>query len=291
MGRAAILTDPQAAARSGADVAMLTDLSECIGCKACEVACKQWNQNQAETSAFLGSYQSHPGILDNTWTVIKFVEDINESRDMSVESWQFIKTNCMHCTEAGCVTACPVDALTYGRMGTVELDVDKCIGCGYCEKGCPFGAVAVQAQVFDTDKKAGKCTLCVDRITNGLPPACVQTCPTDCIKYGSRDELIRWGRERVAKLKARGFANATLYGENELGGLHQLYVLLDSPEKYGLPVNPQVSPVLKAVRQVVYPLGKFLLGATFFGLLINFFASRNLSEPKDTDAPKATVQS
>lgn len=276
MGRAAILTDPQAVVTSRQHVAMLTDLSECIGCKACEVACKQWNQNEAETTTFLGSYQSHPGIVDNTWTVIQFVENIDEQRDMSIASWEFLKRNCMHCTEAGCVTACPVDALTYGELGTVDFHPERCIGCGYCQQGCPFEAIDVRAQLFDTDKKAGKCSLCIDRITNGMAPACVQTCPTDCIKYGSRDDLIRWGRQRVEQLKARGFTNATLYGENELGGLHQLYVLLDSPDKYGLPVDPKVSPTLKFIRSVVYPVGKFLLGATLFGLLINFFASRNL---------------
>lgn len=289
MGRAAFITDPQTAVRSGRDVAMLTDLSECIGCKACEVACKQWNQNQAETSPFLGSYQAHPAVLDNTWTFIQFVEDIDDARNMDITSWAFLKKNCMHCTEAGCVTACPVDALTYGPMGTVEFHEDRCIGCGYCEKGCPFGAVHVRAQAFDTDKKAGKCTLCLDRISNGMAPACVQTCPTDCIKYGTRDDLVRWGRERVAALRARGFRNATLYGENELGGLHQLYVLLDTPDKYGLPVNPQISPTLKFFRSVLYPAGKFLLGATLFGLLINFFASRNLKPPTATEQQQAGV--
>lgn len=275
MGRAAFITEPQAALQSGKRVAMLTDISECIGCKACEVACKQWNENKAESTTFIGSYQSHESLSAKTWTVISFVED--ESLDRTNLSWQFAKRNCMHCSEAGCVEACPVDALTYTDMGFVQLSKDKCIGCGYCEQNCPFDMVHVGAtDFFETSAKAGKCTLCADRITNGLAPACVTACPTDCIKYGTREDLISWGEQRVATLKARGFTNAMLYGKTELGGLHQMYVLLDKPEKYGLPVNPQVSPALKFMKKVVQPVGKFLLGAGLFALVLNFLIARRL---------------
>lgn len=279
MGRAAYITDPVEARDK--EIAMLTDISECIGCKACEIACKQWNQNPAESTTFLGSYQSHAGVTHDTWTVIEFVEDIPEDR--SDMSWMFTKMNCMHCTDAGCVAACPVDALKNTDRGYVHLDLDACIGCGYCEQACPFDMVHVTKQVFDTNKKAGKCTLCFDRIDNGLAPACVQACPTDCIKYGTREELIAWGKERVAKLKARGFENATLYGEHEAGGLHQLFVLLDGPEKYGLPVNPQVPSSVRFIKNVVHPIGKALLGATLFGLVVNFLASRRLQGPDSAE--------
>lgn len=272
MGRAAFITDPKQAVEK--EVAMLTDISECIGCKACEVACKQWNENPVDTTTFLGSYQSHASLSHNTWTVIQFVEDISDNRDHV--AWMFAKHNCMHCNEAGCVESCPVDALTYGDMGTVHLNESKCIGCGYCEQGCPFDMVHVSSQLFDTDKKAGKCTLCVDRITSGMAPACVQACPTDCIKYGTREQLLAWGKERVAKLKARGFAGATLYGEKEMGGLHQMYVLLDTPDKYALPVNPRISPTLRFMKRVVHPVGKVLLGAGLFGLLINWLVVRRI---------------
>lgn len=267
MGKAGRLTKDT----KGDRVAMLVDVSDCIGCKACEVACKQWNQNPAELAAFNGTYQSHDNLTASTWTVINFVEEVDAKGKIE---WMFQKHNCMHCTEAGCVMACPVDALFHENNGVVNLDFDKCIGCGYCEQACPFDAIHVDPQFFGTAKKAGKCTLCFDRITNGLSPACVQACPTDCIKYGSRDDLIAWGKARVEILKKRGFTNAYLYGEKELGGLHELYVLTDLPEKYGLPANPAVSKRVYLWQKILKPIGKVVLGGMLFGLLVNLVVNR-----------------
>lgn len=267
MGRTALVAQPARAA----EAAMLVDISDCIGCKACEVACKQWNQNPAEMAPFQGSYQSHPNLTASTWTLIKFQESVRENGDVS---WTFQKHNCMHCTEAGCVMACPVDALTYDDHGVVNLDFEKCIGCAYCEQACPYDAIHVDAQLWSTGKKAGKCTLCFDRITNGLNPACVQACPTDCIKYGARAELINWGQERVALLKKRGFANATLYGADELGGLHELYVLTDVPEQFGLPVRPEISKRIFIWQRWLKPVGKILVGTMLFGLFLNLVVNR-----------------
>ncbi len=250
---------------------MLVDISDCIGCKACEVACKEWNQNPWDLAKFNGTYQSHDNLSASTWTLIKFTEEVTDGGDIN---WMFQKHNCMHCSEAGCVMACPTDALFYEENGVVNLDFDKCIGCAYCEQACPFDAIHVDPQFFDTQKKAGKCTLCFDRITNGLAPACVQACPTDCIKYGTREELIRWGRQRVEQLKARGFKNAYLYGETELGGLHQLYVLTDRPEKYGLPAAPKISKRVMVWQQFIKPVGKLLMGGMLFGLLVNLVVNR-----------------
>lgn len=269
MGKAGRLTKETTATAQA--VAMLVDISDCIGCKACEVACKQWNQNPAELAKFNGTYQSHDNLSAKTWTMIKFTEEMDEAGKIQ---WMFQKHNCMHCTEAGCVMACPVDALYHEPNGVVNLNFDKCIGCGYCEQACPFDAIHVDPQFFGTNQKAGKCTLCYDRITNGLAPACVQACPTDCIKYGSRDDLIKWGQERVATLKARGFKNAYLYGETELGGLHELYVLTERPEKYNLPTNPTVSKRVYLWQKFVKPIGKTVLGAMLFGLLANLIVNR-----------------
>ena len=269
MGKAGRLTKETTATAQA--VAMLVDISDCIGCKACEVACKQWNQNPAELAKFNGTYQSHDNLSAKTWTMIKFTEEMDEAGKIQ---WMFQKHNCMHCTEAGCVMACPVDALYHEPNGVVNLNFDKCIGCGYCEQACPFDAIHVDPQFFGTNQKAGKCTLCYDRITNGLAPACVQACPTDCIKYGSRDDLIKWGQERVATLKARGFKNAYLYGETELGGLHELYVLTERPEKYNLPTNPTVSKRVYLLQKFVKPIGKTVLGAMLFGLLANLIVNR-----------------
>jgi formate dehydrogenase iron-sulfur subunit len=276
MGRAGNITPPAKAA----EVAMLVDISDCIGCKACEVACKQWNQNPWDLAKFKGTYQSHDHLSSKTWTLIKFTEDVTPSGDIS---WMFQKHNCMHCTEAGCVMACPTEALFHAENGVVNLDIDKCIGCAYCEQACPFDAIHVDAQFFNTQKKAGKCTLCFDRITNGIAPACVQSCPTDCIKYGSRDDLIKWGKLRVEQLKTRGFKNAYLYGEKELGGLHQLYVLTDGPEKYGLPAEPKISKRVYLWQKMVRPAGKVLLGGMLFGLLVNLVVNRFIGLKPDME--------
>jgi formate dehydrogenase iron-sulfur subunit len=253
-------------------VAMLVDTSECIGCKACEVACKQWNENEARINQEPGTYQSHPALDAQTWTVIKFIEQADKE---GMSHWLMQKHNCMHCTEAGCVTACPTDALQYGDYGVVTLDKQACIGCGYCEPACPFDAIHVDKTPFrQSAQKAGKCTLCFDRISNAMQPACVQTCPTDCIKYGDRGQLLKWAHGRVDQLKALGYPNANVYGENELGGLHELYVLLEKPEAYSLPVNPQLSKRLTFWKYGLQPLGKAVLGAAVFGMVINWVAAR-----------------
>ena len=253
-------------------VAMLVDTTECIGCKACEVACKQWNQNEYRINQEPGTYQSHPNLDAQTWTLIKFIE---REDDAGNTQWLMQKHNCMHCTEAGCVTACPTDALHYGDYGVVTLAEDKCIGCAYCEPACPFDAIHVDKSAFgQTAQKAGKCTLCFDRISSAMQPACVSTCPTDCIKYGDRGELLKWAYARVEQLKAMGYVNANVYGDKELGGLHELYVLLEKPEVYGLPVNPTLSKKLTLWKYGLQPVGKAILGAAVFGMVINWFAAR-----------------
>lgn len=227
MGKAANLRVP-----SGAEaIAMLTDVSDCIGCKACEVACKQWNQKPWDLAKQGGTYQSHPDLSAQTWTLVQFNEQASPAGDIA---WRFRKHNCMHCTDAPCIEECPVDALSHAPNGTVVLDLNRCVGAGECVEECPYGAIHLDRTQRKGNRKSGKCTLCYDRVTNGLAPACVKACPTDCIKFGARSDLIRWGKQRVADLQARGLKGATLYGETEQGGLHQLYVLTGPPDLFGL---------------------------------------------------------
>ncbi|MCL6520944.1 MAG: 4Fe-4S dicluster domain-containing protein [Firmicutes bacterium] len=253
------------------EVAMLTDVSQCIGCKACEVACKEWNQLPAEKTSFQGSYQSHPGLTAHTWTVVRFTEQVKPDGQLR---WHFDKMSCMHCTEAACVLACPVDALRHDPSGVVRLETARCVGCGYCEEACPFQAIHVDRQAFDTAKVAGKCTFCYDRISNGLEPACVHACPTGAIRFGPREQLVAYGRQRAAELRQQGHADASLYGEKELGGLHYMYVLTEKPEVYGLPVDPQVSPTQRLWKNVLQPVGRTVLGAGLFAAVAHFVAAQ-----------------
>ncbi|MDI3317373.1 MAG: 4Fe-4S dicluster domain-containing protein [Bacillota bacterium] len=263
------------------EVAMLTDVSQCIGCKACEVACKEWNQLPAEKTSFQGSYQSHPDLTAHTWTVVRFTEQVKADGQVR---WHFNKMSCMHCTEAACVLACPVEALRHDPSGAIRLETDRCIGCGYCEEACPFGAVHVDRQSFDTAKVAGKCTFCFDRISNGLEPACVHACPTDAIRFGPREELVGYGRQRVDELRKGGHAQANLYGEKELGGLHYMFVLTEKPEVYGLPADPQVSPTQSFWKGILQPAGRVILGAGVVGALAHLVvASRSFGQREATE--------
>ena len=212
--------------------AILYDAIKCTACRACQVACKQWNELPAVITTNRGTYENPPDLSSHTWVKIKFKE---LPKDVGID-WLFTRQACMHCTDASCEQVCPTGAISH-QDGFVIIDQEWCIGCGYCTQACPF-------HIPHKDEVLGivrKCTSCIDRRSNGLEPACVKTCPTGALIIGDRNELVAEGRDRVEALKAEGYSDAYLYGDEELGGLHVLYVLDDSPAVYGLPESPQVA--------------------------------------------------
>ena len=215
-----------------------TDTTVCIGCKACEVACKAWNQLPA-TDGGCGELSGQS--YDNTlkldgihWRHVKFIEQFAEDR--SDGRWLMLSDVCKHCVQAPCLEVCPTGAIIRTEFDTVVIQSDACNGCRLCIAACPFG-------VIDINPAAGtaqKCTLCYDRLQAGLVPACAQACPTQSIQFGPIAELKERARGRVAQLQGQGESRARLYGADEefLGGLNSFYLLVDEPEVYGLPRNP-----------------------------------------------------
>lgn len=226
--------------------AMLVDFGLCIGCRACQVACKQWNQNEAEVTENFGSYENPPDLSSKTWTKIKFVE---EGKNPDVK-WLFRRMMCQHCTDAACEQVCPPKAISHQEKTAVVIDQAKCTGCKYCISACPFSVPRYDAAT-NTVKK---CTLCIDRISNGLTPACAKVCAPGAVKFGERAEMVKLGQDRVAALKAAGKSGAKLYGEKELGGLGVMMVMTEAPEVYGLPATPAIPLSINLWQNWLKPL-------------------------------------
>ncbi|MFC1935154.1 4Fe-4S dicluster domain-containing protein [Chloroflexota bacterium] len=257
--------------------AILFDATKCMGCRGCQVACKQWNELAAVETTNQGSYENPPDLSPDTWLTMKFKE---ASRNGTVD-WFFTRRSCMHCTDAACVEVCPTHALYHHPNGFVAYDKSKCTGCGYCLEFCPFDVPRLEDKLVKRASGLGlmdKCTLCttpgLDRVAMGEEPACVKTCPPGALIYGDRGELVAEGRERVQSLRAEGHGNAYLYGERELGGLNVLYVLADSPEVYGLPVEPKYPVAATAWQDVLRPLGWVAFGTVGLGLVLNLMVAR-----------------
>ncbi len=206
-----------------AEMAILIDVTRCTACRACQVACKEWNQLPGEATTFTGSYQNPPDLSPTTWSLVQF----RESWDGNGTNWRFRKAQCMHCTDAICYAICPHDAVTKYPEGNVVINQERCQGCLRCVESCPFQV----PRLNPTTKKTVKCRQCIDRVMNGLPPACVKTCTSGALHYGLRVRLLREARAR----RDRFFPKGVVYGEREMGGLHVLYLLPDSPALYGLP--------------------------------------------------------
>ncbi|NMA92878.1 MAG: 4Fe-4S dicluster domain-containing protein [Firmicutes bacterium] len=251
---------------------MLLDTSKCIGCRACQVACKQWNQLPAEKTVFTGEYENPPHFSPVTWTKISF----NEYEEDGHLHWFFSKHGCMHCTDAACMKVCPAGAIYRTDYGTVAIDTNKCIGCNYCVANCTYNVMGFD-QVAHV---ARKCTFCLDRISNGLIPACVKTCPTGALAYGDRADMVRKAEQRLVKLKEAGNEGANIYGLDELDGLGVIYILEDRPSKYGLLENPRVSTAAHIWSYIFKPVRVLVVAAMAFALWFNRKESKGENLPK-----------
>ncbi len=248
-----------APAKQMVPVAKLIDVSKCIGCKACQVACLEWNDLREEVGSNVGVYDNPADLTPASFTVMKFTEWVNpESQNLE---WLIRKDGCMHCADPGCLKACPAPgAIVQYSNGIVDFVHENCIGCGYCIKGCPFNI----PRISKADNKAYKCTLCSDRVAVGQGPACAKACPTQAIVFGTKDDMKKHAEWRIKDLKSRGYKNAGLYDPPGVGGTHVMYVLHhnDKPEIYAnLPNNPRISPIVEIWKGMTKYAGLAAMGA------------------------------
>ncbi len=259
---------PQARSPQSGEVAKLIDVSKCIGCKACQTACMEWNDLRQEPGQNVGVYDNPNDLTENAWTVMRFTEYDNEATG-NLE-WLIRKDGCMHCEDPGCLKACPSPgAIVQYTNGIVDFHEEKCVGCGYCVTGCPFNVPRISKK----DHKAYKCTLCSDRVAVGQEPACVKTCPTGAIVFGTKKAMKDHAEERIADLKERGFDKAGLYDPSGVGGTHVMYVLhhADKPSLYAnLPDEPKISPMVSLWKGISKPLAMAALGAAALGSLFHY---------------------
>jgi len=269
-------------ARKLTSVAKLIDTSKCIGCKACQSACLEWNNLRQEIGINHGIYDNPLDLTPESLTVMRFSEWINpETQNLE---WLIRKDGCMHCEDPGCLKACPAPgAIVQYSNGIVDFDHDKCIGCGYCIKGCPFNI----PRISKVDNKAYKCTLCSDRVAVGQGPACAKACPTQAIVFGTKDEMKAHAEARIKDLKSRGYKNAGLYDPPGVGGTHVMYVLhhADKPEIYdNLPNNPRISPIVEVWKGVSKYVGMATIGAfAAVGFLHHLISGPNRVSPEDEE--------
>src|SRR5208283_4998078 len=232
--------------------------TRCVGCKACQSACDEWNDLRQKPGTFDGSIQNPPDLDAKTWTLMRFTEHETEGGDLE---WLIRKDGCMHCSDPGCLKACPSPgAIVQYANGIVDFIEENCIGCGYCIKGCPFNI----PRISQVDHKAYKCTLCSDRVAVGQGPACAKACPTHAIVFGTKEEMKQHAAERIKDLQSRGYKNAGLYDPPGVGGTHVMYVLqhADKPEIYAeLPKDPRISPVVVFWKGLTKYAGMAAMGA------------------------------
>ena len=226
--------------------AFLTDSTVCIGCKACEVACKEWNDVPADGLKLSGlSYDNTLTLGHSTWRHVKFVEGapwigVGGNAGERI-SWEFSSDVCKHCEVAGCLEECPTGSIVRTEFGGVFVQPDVCNGCGYCVVACPFGVIDKRPD----DGRAFKCTFCYDRQRAGSMPACAQACPTQSILFGDLEELRAKADARIDDLHARGVKDAVVYDprDTSVGGIHAMFIVRGDPEAYNLPERPEVPTV------------------------------------------------
>ncbi|GFE56280.1 formate dehydrogenase subunit beta [Geobacter sp. AOG1] len=264
--RRSATTTPSPSQRQTPEVAKLIDVSKCIGCKACQVACMEWNDTRDAIGTNHGVLDNPTDLTENSWTVMRYAE---VETDRGLE-WLIRKDGCMHCANPGCLKACPAPgAIVQYSNGIVDFHEENCIGCGYCITGCPFNIPRLSKK----DSKVYKCTLCSDRVAVGLEPACAKTCPTGAIVFGTKADMLRHAEERVQDLKSRGFAKAGIYDPQGVGGTHVIYVLqhADRPEMYSdLPRNPSIGPLVELWKGAAKPVASLALAAIGVGAFVHY---------------------
>lgn len=243
---------------------VLVDTSLCTGCKACSVACKAWNELPAEETQLITSYQIHKDFSPKTWTYMTFTEKYEEQK----MNWLTRKAQCFHCAEPWCAKACPKKAIYTTDSGYVEIDHELCVGCGYCSTNCPFHVPKVDEELH----KSVKCTGCISRVENDLLPACVHTCGPGALSFGEREEMLDKAQKRLAEVQKTN-PKAQLYGVKEMGGTTFVYLLMDSPEVYDLPVNPKMPLSLFLWKDIVHPVGKIAMGGAAAAVVVGVLAN------------------
>ncbi|WP_132957355.1 formate dehydrogenase subunit beta [Rhizobium sp. BK251] len=270
-------------------VAKLIDVSKCIGCKACQSACIEWNDTHPDIEENVGTYMNPHDLTANMFTLMRFTEWVNPETD-NLE-WLIRKDGCMHCADPGCLKACPSPgAIVQYSNGIVDFIHENCIGCGYCVKGCPFNI----PRVSQVDHRAYKCTLCSDRVAVGQGPACAKACPTQAIVFGTKDDMKKHAEQRIADLKSRGYQNAGLYDPPGVGGTHVMYVLHHNnmPHIYAdLPDNPKISPVVQAWKGASKYVGLATMGVVAAGAILHgIFGKANKVQREDEENAEHLVE-
>lgn len=239
--------------------ARLMDISKCMGCRGCQVACKQWNGLPAEKTKFFaatGGYQNPAGLSPTTWYVVKFYEQMTKGG----VKWRFRAHTCMHCTDAACIEVCPAEPKAMCRdaaTGFVYVEEDRCVGCGSCVEACPFGV----PHVDEKKEKSVKCDGCIDRVEQGREPACVKACPADAISFGDLSEMKAKAQTKAVKLKKQGF-KPYIYGVKERDGLHTIYIMPEGLAFYDLPAQPEARADIGHFKQYMMAVKKSGLPVT-----------------------------
>ncbi|MBW8182994.1 formate dehydrogenase subunit beta [Shewanella nanhaiensis] len=274
------LTPAAQVRRKLSKVAKLFDATKCNGCKACQVSCSEWNDLRAPVGSFQGSYQNPMDLSSECWTLMKYQE---VERDNKL-NWRFAHSACMHCDDPACLTACSTKgAIVKHANGVVDFDSDKCTGCGYCVSACPFDV----PRLDPIDQKAYKCSMCSDRLQVGQEPACVKSCITGALKFGTREDMLFIADLRIKELHKRGFTKAGLYNPEGVGGTGMMMILHDvsKPQDYGLPADPKTSVPVKLWQDVVKPLGTAgILATVAVACLHRITVGRNIVEEDEPAA-------
>jgi len=268
--------------RKTIEVAKLIDVSRCIGCKACQAACMEWNDLRDRVGTQAGVYTNPPDLSAESWCLMRFTE---ERIDGNFQ-WLILKDGCLHCADPGCLRACPAPgAILQYSNGIVDFQEEFCIGCGYCISGCPFNIPRLRR----VDSKIYKCTLCSDRIAVGLEPACIKTCPTQALSFGSKTDMLDLARHRLGDLNERGFKNAVVYDPPGVDGTHVFFVLPhgDRPESYGLPRSPKVSPMVLLWRSgIARAGGVFVMFSVLVAGILHYMRHGPLEVPEEKEEGK-----